>query len=306
MSEKTKIVLILGYPKSGSTVFGELIGQFNEFLHVGEMERLWCTTEDKISLFPIKDCSCGERLYACTFWKPYLNSVVERIKELNKAQDLDLNNRKLLDYRERLLMKKKFSEKEAKIYTDLIHLLYKSLYEGEKKIILDSSKDLWYAQYLESTNLFDISYIHLARDLKGVIYSRQKKLKTYNQKSGKISLDYKYVAYDIVKWNIANYKIKRFLSNKKSTFVCYEEMVNNPHKALERIGELMNLNIDPSMVLNDNKEFFIHENHLIHGNRFRKERGLIKLKKDPRPYNELKLMDKKLINGLMPARYQKI
>lgn len=305
MNNKPRIVLILSYPKSGSTVFGELIGQSQKFVHVGEMERLWFTTEDEISLYPLKDCSCGERLRNCEFWKPYLNKVAERIKELNQVKGLNLTNKDFLDYRNKYLIKKKFARKEVDIYTDIIHSLYTNVSDGEKKIILDSSKELWYAEFLESTKLFDISYIHLVRDLKGVIYSRQKKMKFFS-KNGKVSLNYKYVLYDVIRWNIANYKFRQFLSDKNSIFVNYDEMVENPKEILESIGKLMNLKVGTEKFLNSDKEFFIDENHLVHGNQFRKKRGLIKMKKDPRPYNELKVYDEILIDSFTQAKYRNL
>lgn len=298
MDKKPQIVLMLGYPKSGSTVFGELIGQIDDFLHVGEMERLWFTTEAELSLYPLKDCSCGKRLRFCEFWKPYLTKVTERIEEINRLEGLNLTNKDFLDWRNNYIIKKKFSSKEVKLYTDIIYRLYKNVSQGENKIILDTSKELWYAQFLESTNLFDISYIHLIRDLEGVVYSRQKKLKTYNPKSGKVRLNYKYVVYDILMWNILNFKIRRFLSNKNSILIKYNNMVANPKKNLEKVCALMKLKTDFAKVLNENKEFYINENHLVHGNRFRKKRGVIKIKKDRRVNEELKFHDRIVINNL--------
>ena len=296
MTEKPKLLIILSYPKSGSTVLGELIGnEVNEFLHIGEMERLWYSTEHKKSLYPLKDCSCGERLKSCSFWKPYLNKIVEKIEEINKTQNLNLDNGSFLNFREEFLTKNKLSGKEVEIYTDIINTIYKTVSTVEQKIILDSSKELWYAKYLESTELFDISYIHLVRDLERVVYSRQKKLKKYNSKTGKISLSYKYMIYDIFKWNLINYKIYRFLSDKKSMFVHHADIVKSPQDILKKVAKLYNIDLILPKQLIENREFYINENHLIHGNRFRKQRGLIQLKMDNRPLTELTYNQKKIL-----------
>lgn len=186
----------------------------------------------------------------------------------------------------------------------MIYELCKNLQEGEHKIILDSSKELWYAKYLESTGLFDLFYIHLIRDVRGVIYSRQKKLKVKDKYSGKVTLNYKYLIYDTLRWNYKNTKIRDFMKNKSSIEISYEKMVENPRKALDKLGLMMNVKMEAEKIVNSNNEFFIEENHLIHGNRFRNKRGTVKVEKDNRYIEEMKTFDLKLIKHLSSFSYK--
>lgn len=295
---KPKIVFMLGYPRSGSTVFGELINQSEHFLHVGEMERLWFPRNVKASLYPQKGCSCGKKLCDCDFWLPYLKRVAEKVKLISANRGVELNNKILCTYKEDFIQKGKIHGVESKIYTEVIYELCKNLQEGEHKIILDSSKELWYAKYLESTGLFDLFYIHLIRDVKGVVYSRQKKLKFKDQYSGKVSLDYKYLIHDTLRWKHINSKTRVFLKNKPSIEISYEKMVEYPREALDKLGLMMNLKMNAENIVNSDNEFYIENNHLVHGNRFRNKRGTIKLERDNRYIEEMKNYDLRLINFL--------
>lgn len=300
---KPKIVFMLGYPRSGSTVFGELINQSEHFLHVGEMERLWYPRTMEASIYPQKNCSCGKKICKCDFWLPYLERVAEDIKLISAKRDMELNNKILCSYKEDFIQKGKIDGEEAKIYTEVIYELYKSLQEGEHKIILDSSKELWYAKYLESTGLFDLSYIHLIRDVKAVVYSRQKKLKSKSQSSVKVSLDYKYLVHDTLRWNHINSKTRNFLKDKTSIEISYEKMVENPGEVLDKLGDMMDVKMDAENIVNYDKEFFIEDNHLVHGNRFKYKRGAIKLERDTRYIAEMKTYDMRLMNFLSWFRY---
>lgn len=108
---RPKIVFMLGYPRSGSTVYGELINQSEHFLHVGEMERLWYPKNVKASLYPQKGCSCGKRLCDCDFWLPYLEMVAKEVKVISAKRGMELNNKILCSYKEGFIQKQKFMER---------------------------------------------------------------------------------------------------------------------------------------------------------------------------------------------------
>ncbi|MCH4823800.1 sulfotransferase domain-containing protein [Gramella lutea] len=298
LSNKPKILLMLGYPRSGSTVFGELISQSTHFLHVGEMERLWYPRKNKASFYPQKECSCGSQLYECDFWLPYFDKVAEKIKEIKSKRGVELNSKILCGYKEDFIQKGKIHGPEAEIYTEVISTLYSELYKGEGQIIVDGSKELWYAKYLESTGLFDLSYLHLIRDVKGIVYSRQKKLKKKDEESNTVTLNYKYLVYDTLRWNYINTKTRKFLEDKRSVEVTYEDMVKKPKDVLKTIGDLMEVEIASNSILNSQNAYFIEDNHLVHGNRFRFKRGEVKLKKDTRYLEEMKEFDLNLIDLL--------
>lgn len=295
--DKPKIVLMLGYPRSGSTVSGELMNQLPLFLHVGELERLWYLRDNKPSLYPQVICSCGNHLNECDLWQPYVENLKLKIQEINTRENLNLNNRTLLKIKQDFIEKGKFKTKETKIYTEILYAFYDSVYKGENKIILDTSKELWYAEYLESTKLYDISYIHLVRDMRGVVISRQKKMKKVDD-NNKINLNYKYLFYDSLRWNWMNFQISKFLENKKSINIRYEDLVRNPQKPLVELGNMMNVTVDPNFAVNTDNEFIIHENHVIHGNRFRFTRGVVKLSEDIRWKKQLKKWDHRLMEKI--------
>lgn len=296
MDYKPKILFVLGYPRSGSTVFGEVLGKLENFIHVGEMERVFYPRKDPAAFIPQKHCSCNERLYSCNFWKPYFDEMESEIRKYNKETDGRINTRELCRIKEQYIQKE-IENEDTKRYAHVIYSLYKSLQIGEDKIVIDTSKELWYAKFLEDSNLFEVSYIHLVRDIRGVVYSRQKKLKNLNAATGKVSLNYKYLIYDTLKWNITNNKIAKFLKTKRSLIISYSDFVSNANETAAKV-HAMYFDTPAANVVNDQNEFTTSVNHLIHGNRFRFERGTIKLNKDSRWINEVKAKDKLLIKKM--------
>lgn len=295
MENKPKILFVLGYPRSGSTVFGEVVGQVKGLTHVGEMERLFYPRKNKAAYRPQKECSCDKQLYDCEFWKPYFDDLENYLKTQNSELDWEVNTKSLCEVKEDLIQKGNFTHEKSKFYGQVIEHLCSKFCVSTDNIILDTSKELWYAKFLENTGKFDISYIHLVRDVKGVVYSRQKKLKKINSKTGKVSLNYKYLIYDTLRWNKVNSEMNSFLKDKKSLQIVYNEFVERPNEIIKKVAGFAGIGFMGNIVNSDN-EFEIMENHLIHGNRFRFERGLIKLRPDLRWKEELKERDKKLIN----------
>lgn len=130
----------------------------------------------------------------------------------------------------------------------------------------------------------------------GVVLSRQRKLKKLDIKSDKINLNYQYLFYDSLRWNWVNYKISKFLKNKKSVKI--EDLLKNPQMALLKLGGMMNVQVNPKTAINTDNEFIIEENHLIHGNRFRFTRGAVKLTEDMRWKKQLKKRDNWLLEKI--------
>ncbi|GAA4646887.1 sulfotransferase [Pontixanthobacter gangjinensis] len=290
--------MILGYPRSGSTVLGELINKEEGFIHVGELERLWYLRNNPVSILPQVTCSCKEKLFDCDFWSPHIAVLEKKILEISKRENLKLNNNILLEIRNQFIRHKKWEAKESKIYSEINSTLYFNLSKKEKKVIVDSSKELWYAEYLDHTGLFDITYIHLVRDLRGVVLSRQRKMKRNEDGKDKMRLNYKYLIFDSLRWNFVNWRIKKFLQNRKYLQIRYEEFLNDPENFLQLIGDRMDIKVNPSEILNEKKEFLIEENHVIHGNKFRFTRGKVKLLEDKRWKKELDFKNQYLLKFL--------
>src|SRR5271156_2358934 len=81
---KIKVVFIAGCGRSGTTLLGQLLGEFENFVNVGEAARYLF---DRSKDLP---CGCGTSAADCAFWKNMLAAV---------APELELKGKKALRIR---------------------------------------------------------------------------------------------------------------------------------------------------------------------------------------------------------------
>ena len=175
---KKTIVFILGTGRSGSTVLDKAIGSHSQCFSTGE-------------LFNIKEdlennglCGCGVPLRECQFWGNIFGKINEKycIDIKNRPSDFplkfrenNLSNISRLAYKTGCFLKLlgifkyyRFNIFKNEIQNNL--LLYRTIFNNiEENILIDSSKNIWKPLLIRrQTNEFDLKYIFLVRDGRGV------------------------------------------------------------------------------------------------------------------------------------------
>ncbi len=281
-----RLYYIIGYPRSGTTLLGNVIGSMPEYIHVGEISRVWKTGEK--SEIPDRRCGCIKMIPECDFWVPVMQESFEQVKS-ETGEEID--NFRLARIRDRIIYEKPVNDSDKELFTLFTGIFYRKIQEhSHADLIVDSSKDLSYAKFLESTGLFDITYIHIVRHIGGVGLSRQKKLKKETS-GGKVKLNYKYFLYDLLNWVYMNRKISIFGKGKKYHRISYDEFTFRPKELL-----MDKLDNDLSKIFVNDHTFSSRNLHTVMGNRNRFKKGEIEIRKDRRWEKQLNGRDKALAN----------
>lgn len=264
-SKKKTIVFIIGSAHSGSTILDMALGSSPNAFSLGEISQLPKEVEKNTP------CVCGEPIRKCPFWLG-VNEIMKRrnnIDFMNKPDTLQLEHNNKLTSLQKVRKTLGFSR------DDLIGSNSKKLYDAifeqsQADILIDSRKEFKRAIYLRpNLSSFRIVFIHLIRDVRGVVNSEKKK--SYQVQlpgtTEPITLSREPKTLDeILKiWIRGNLKISFFLRtlglSKRSHLVRYEEFTEKPVEILNKLANWLGLSNIDNMI-----HFGSVIHHNVHGN----------------------------------------
>ena len=226
MSAKIPVIYIAGSSHSGSTVLDLLLGSHSAVESVGEAKKI-PEIFSRMAKGEKPFCTCQHELASCPLWSDLLAGDVGDLKRDDTAS--------------------------ARLFGNVLK-------KQGKSVILDSSKTIGRALLFARSELFDPLFVHLVRDSRAVVFSSRRK-KNKGGKSG----------YGLVQtargWQKLNSRIPRRLRSegaRRTIFVRYEDLTDNPRGTLEKILHAAGLAWEPSML-----SFRQHVHHNIEGNRMR-------------------------------------
>lgn len=286
MNEKIKIIYIAPYGHSGSTLLDLTLNMHDKICSVGEVMFLdkW-RQEDLL-------CTCSNRMSECQFWNEVFRHLGEEFKmqgEISKA----LVNLTPISFR---------NETQKKEYAQKTYLLFKAIQKiTGVDYILDSSKVVGRLEVLATSNLFDISVIHLVRNGEAVAksYKTPKIMPSHhNERKTKSSPVWK----TSLKWYLSNMNLMRVKkrNNIKSINIRFEDFTQNPESKLSEIGDLLEIDTTNKML-----NISTDNTHNIGGSRWRYQDN-IEIEKSSRLNKSLNGIDKilfELLAGRMNRRF---
>lgn len=165
-SNKIKVVYITGVPRSGSTVFGTVLGGHPDAYHVGELRRI---------PYPAWNegyrCACGALAVECEFWSPVKRDLEKSFtfKVLRKGQ---LRYERWRGLPKTLVTRRTDPELRAHVKR-LARVAHAVAERSGKRIIVDSSKSPARGRLYQfaAEEGIDVRYIHLIRDGRGFLWS---------------------------------------------------------------------------------------------------------------------------------------
>ena len=169
-----KVVYIGGVGRSGSTVLDIVLGSHPDIISVGELNKVI-----RYGYINNEYCSCHQPFNSCEFWHPIISAwqaemgkdVVDDYVRLQTNFERTRNMPKLLA--QRFKPSGRFRQ-----YLSANTSLYHHIAENAgKKIIVESSKNMGRCYALSAVEQFDLYVLHLVRDGRGVVHSRQKAFK---------------------------------------------------------------------------------------------------------------------------------
>lgn len=252
-----KLIYIMGYGRSGSTLLDIVLGDNKHIVTTGALDNYHVWVKKNLK------CACGKDIRECGYWGKVYKDTKFLEKDIKLVQRMD----SLLSF---FIFK---SSQNVKKYCQLNKALFNSISTSfGKNIIVDSSKTARDAIFrpvmLSRFCNFDLKPIFLVRDPRGVVWSAMKKHGSPERHKKDIRLVRFLRA--LIAWNFTNFMTifidKVFL--KECLFIRYEDFCKDPINVLHRIRNFTDIDVD-NVVNKIIQNQPIDIGHNIGGNRLR-------------------------------------
>jgi hypothetical protein len=280
-SSDVKVVFILGYTRSGSTLLEQLLSMAPGTIAVGEMTYLWAQRVRNNSY-----CGCGAKWTDCSFWK----SILKVLPSRDFADDRSPDAPQFWGFFRDLVRKGHPSDDQHyQRFLDQIESVYLAIHDQTGcRVIIDSSKEPFFGLAVSKTKL-DVTFVHLVRDSRGCAFS-WKKAKA-RMELGKHEFMPQFPAYwSALAWVANNLQAEILRRRRCQNIVLrYEDLVDNPSLEVNKILNQLGL---PPISRDQNGIFHAPMSHGIWGNPSRwSSMDGIKVIKDERWVTELSKVD---------------
>ncbi|MGK0387743.1 MAG: hypothetical protein ACI94Y_000469 [Maribacter sp.] len=264
---KKKIVFVISFAHSGSTLTDKIMGNHPDMFSLGEIERY-----NEVVNKPHNICGCGDEYADCSFWNsffPKLNAhvnddVVKNAKAFPTVTEVDVKSSlKRMLLKTMYVMKafvlgsthKKY-ETSVKNMGQMYHLLME---ESGKNVLVDSSKNIFRAllTYKLLRKEFDVKILFLVRDGRAVMQSFQKKKSSFvlDESKGEVKqFEIKKFSNSVlvngwVRQNLFCLTLLKLFVKKKDLFQAkYEDVTLHPSSMLKQIVEWIGLDYKEKML----------------------------------------------------------
>jgi hypothetical protein len=277
---RTKVLYLIGWGRSGSTLIDNLVGETKGFFSTGELRNLW-----QEGLEQGRRCGCGELILGCPVWSSVLQAVFGTVRpeEIYSERILEWQRRHLRARRTwRVLSDANRASDELEAYTSVMARIYRSVAEvtGDR-VIVDSSKVPSDAAMLLSIPSIDAYYIHLVRDPRATAFSWQRKKARLDGSSVEDMPRFSVVknAFSWNEFNLGAEAVQRKAGPHRFKRIRYEDFVGDPRATIKDIVEFAGE--EPiSLPFSDKRMGSLGVNHTVSGNPSRFKRGNIVIQAD--------------------------
>lgn len=252
-----KIICIVGWLRSGSTIIGGVLGEVSGFLHVGELHFLWKNAAGRGANTL---CGCGQALTECPLWSGIL--PVGRPPGMSAEAHADAVIR-----RQRACVRTRHTWRvlargvwcdAIREHAELMTRTYQAVAERTgARVIVDSTKIPGEAALLSHLGALDPYYIHLVRDPRAIAQSYREAKQYVSPMSAVRSTAY---------WHGFNMACEALTCRHRdrSLFLRYEEFAADPAAAVDSVLRLCGAGSEANPVRDRIVE--LHANHTVTGN----------------------------------------
>jgi hypothetical protein len=278
-----KVLYIIGWGRSGSTIMDNLLGEIDGFVSVGELTYLW-----QRGLLEGRRCGCGAPVRECELWSEVLRRafgaplppeaeparVVALQRDISRVrQTWSLVRRSPADTQ---------SDGSLAGYVDVAARLYRALAQVTgARVIVDSSKRPSDAALLRLVPGVAPYFVQLVRDPRAVAFSwrRRKAQLDRNRPADLVQHGPIDSTLSWVGWNLAAEAIRRRYDPRRSMLLRYEDFVARPRAALVAMAELAGEH-PAELPLRGARTARLAPNHTVSGNPSRFKTGTVELRED--------------------------
>jgi hypothetical protein len=281
---EVKVLVIMGWTRSGSTILDNLLGEMDGFFSTGELHYLW-----KRGLLEQRLCGCGAEVRDCELWSAVLAAAAARgLDPERDARDIVAWQHRAVRVRHtfRLLRQQGAPTGWAPLdaYIPVATTLYKAIAEVTgARVVVDSSKRPSDGALLHLLPGVDPYFVQLVRDPRAVAYSwqRHKREPDWGRERA-LEMPRYGPLYSTLGWvelNLAAEAVRRRHDPARSLLVRYEDFVAEPRATLARIAEMVGER-PQSLPVSDDNVALLNRNHAVSGNPTRFKTGEVPLRYD--------------------------
>ncbi len=305
---RTRVLYIAGFGRSGSTLLGNVLGQVDGFVSVGELRQVW-----EYGLIQNKLCGCGRLFDRCEVWRPVMGEAFGGAEKIDPREMIRLRERWARTKHIPLMLTnlgRRFVERRLAEYLDALERLYRAVQTVTgSRVIVDSSKFPSYGYVLGMAPSVDLYVVHLVRDPRAVTYSWQRK-RLHPDPENPEYMPRRGPAESSIRWtarNLAAEALRRRSpgSPPRHMLLRYEDFVAEPRRAIGRVLELVGEEAASRPHVGA-REVKLGVNHNVWGNPGRFRTGTVEIKPDKEWVSGTKPADARLVSLLtfpLLARY---
>jgi hypothetical protein len=298
--DDVNVLYIAGIGRSGSTLLCRTLGSVAGFLGTGELMRFLGR-----GVISGDHCSCGAPVGECGFWSVVLRDLLQR------EPDLDLE--RLEHTRKRITEGWEFLRhmflpnthtalgRDLVAYRRFLTALYRSIASvSQAPIIIDASKNLFFAMLLAETRGVRVTVLHLVRDSRGVAHSLGRKRERPGTNGRREYFRQQGPLLGSILWNAAHVWSERIGKRTgRIVRVRYEDFVANPTQTMNSLLlDLGAVEAEPRVTHINGASVRLGVDHLIASNPNRSQRGDIPLREDAAWREEMTAGRRWLVTGL--------
>jgi LPS sulfotransferase NodH len=280
VAEPVRVLYLIGWGRSGSTLLANILGEIEGFFAAGELHYLW-----ERSLIEGRRCGCGEPIRACPVW----SIVIER---LDLGETLDpravvgwLNDALRIRHTPGLLRMRRGAPLHPPAlasYGDLLQRLYAAIADVTgARVIVDPSKLPADAGLLRLLPNVDPYFVQLVRDPRAVAWSWQRPKVQGDPNAPEMMRTHGTLA-SAANWNAFNVAAERLASKvgpRRFLRLRYEDLVAAPRATVAMVADFAGER-DPALPFSDERTAVLTPNHTVSGNPDRFRSGPVTLRDD--------------------------
>jgi hypothetical protein len=299
-AEAVHVLYIAGMGRSGSTLLCRTLGSVEGFFGTGELMRLICRGLDAGDF-----CGCGAPVEDCELWSGVLHDLSRRCPDLD-LERLETTRRRVTEgweFLRYLFVPAGVSslERDLHEYRGFLGALYRSIrFVTGADIIVDASKNVFFAKLLTETPGVRVSFVHLVRDSRGVTHSWTRKTPRPGTNGRQEYFRQLGPFLGPMLWSAANLMAESLHKRAvRYVRVRYEDFIGAPSATVDRIlRELRPERAVPEVAHVNGTSVRLGLDHLIASNPNRSQRGEIDLREDLAWRREMSASRRTLVTGL--------
>jgi hypothetical protein len=258
----SKVLLIAGVGKSGSTLIGALLGQLPRYRNAGEVISIEHAGREG------HRCGCGNKIGSCEFWGPIVEESIGGIDCLDMSEWGRLHTGRF------------FSSggigagsSKGREFIQLQALYRALLARKGSSVIVDGSKSFRYARALGAIPDLEAFVLHLVRDPRAIEHSKSRLLSDGHWKFNTTS-----TLYNSIQWLGLNLLLESLVWDRRYAYrrIRYEDFIQSPAENIADITEWVTGDREHPEIDSDGG-VTLGPNHTLGGSDVRLESGRVVL-----------------------------